>query len=88
YASASRQADLALDACVEGANGWLCAAQAEAPASRSRALASGGHATWAVAGALIATSVVTLALDSTTTGASFAPFPLPGGGGLLLHVPL
>lgn len=88
YASASRQAELALGSCAAVSAGWLCADEAAAPADRSRALATGGHVSWAVAGALLVSGAVTLALDATSTRVLLTPVPVRGGAGIFLQVPL
>ena len=86
YASASSRASEALGHCVDGAGGLLCASPAEAPADQSRSLATGGHVSWAAAGALLVSGAVMVALDGRAGGVAVVPTPMQGGAGLLVVV--
>lgn len=86
YASASARASEALGHCVDGAGGLLCASPAEAPADQSRSLATGGHVSWAAAGALLVSGAVMVALDGRAGGVAVVPTPTQGGAGLLVVV--
>jgi tetratricopeptide (TPR) repeat protein len=95
YATASQRAATARQSCVDAGADLLCTADAEQPAAQSRSLAAGGHASWVITGALLATGVTLIALDRNSDRVAILPTLLPGpsglvpgGAGLVLHVSL
>lgn len=67
---------------MEAGDDLLCTGDAEQPAAQSRSLAAGGHASWAITGALLAAGVTLIALDGREARVAVFPTLLPGADGL------